>query len=267
MKSKYCFTFAEAVNILRGDGSFSKQFYELGAYSYIPYQWYKGFYEYFFSRALDEEQDFMSWYKSDDTYHLQEIAKGLVDKLLITYGDYGCCSAYLRDDKDIYTSDDALIVYGWFKPFIRDFCLLLDEVYPRYATLLALYEDNKNKLIGKLQSETYTNGTNSSATNTSYNNSNSNKHIFKDTPESQIVITDDKYNSSSDFNEGADSGQNASATTGSTTGSATTTFDKDLIITQLDEVQQKYRNLVRDFIQEFRGLFFNLANFESDEED
>ena len=263
-KNKYIFTFGEVINILKvafSDHALNKRYIDDLVYYYRSVaEFYKDFYSTMFDPILDGEQSFMSWYKSDDSYKLQDIAKGLLDKLAWNYKDYGCITEYLNEDEYNFTEND---VYRWFTPFVVKFVNLFDEVYPRYSTLLGLYESNKNALIGKLQSSTTTSGQNLSTTNTSHSNSNSNSHIYKDTPESQIAIDDDKYNSSSDFNEGADSGSSSSSTGGNTSGTAVTNFDKDLIINQLNEVQEKYRNLVKDFINEFRGLFFEFnGNFK-----
>ena len=184
---------------------------------------------------------------------LTPIAKKMIDAVFLRY-EMECC---VRSNTIDFLSDKSSLDF-----FASHLVSIMEENYLKYVTLLELYEDNKNKLIGKLQTITETESSTSANHSDTHSNESSSQSLFKDTPETQIVVTDDKYNSNVTANSGADSGSSSGSSSSSGSATTTTSMDKDLIINQINEVQDKYRKVMRDFTNEFKSLFWEEANYE-----
>lgn len=102
----------------------------------------------------------------------------------------------------------------------------------KYLQLLKLYEDEKNHLLDKLENKTITDG----------------EHRVNDTPQNAGTghqnFTDDDHTSLWE----------------STDNTTTVTNDPMTIISRLEEVQNKYMNVLKAWCREFNSLFITPTN-------
>ena len=107
--------------------------------------------------------------------------------------------------------------------FIRSFATIYQCTSERYLKLLTLYNDTQNKLMEKLTNTIIENGSNRT----------------NDTPQNGGTFEDDEHTS----------------LYMSTDRTTTTTIDPETVIDRLDAIQNKYRNLLDDWVKEFKDLF------------
>lgn len=108
--------------------------------------------------------------------------------------------------------------------FIRQFAVIYKVSCNRYLKLLALYEAEEDNLMNKL-----TNTVNETGTNRT-----------NDTPQNGGTFEDDEHTS----------------LYMSSSRNATSTVDPQTVMSRLDEIQSKYMNIYKDWVKEFRDLFF-----------
>ena len=107
--------------------------------------------------------------------------------------------------------------------FLRKFSYTYVNTSDRYLTLLDLYETQKRNLMSKLS-------------NTS---SNSTTHRVNDTPQNGGNFYDDEHTSVYE----------------QTTISTNNAIDPTTVMSRLDEIQNKYMNVIKDWAKEFNCLF------------
>lgn len=112
-----------------------------------------------------------------------------------------------------------LLIEEYMKEWCYSFLSILRQTYKRYTLLLKLYDDTRNKLLDPIKSET---GLDSR---------------FNDTPQDEGAFDDATHNT------------NVSQTKGIVKN------DRDTIIERIDDITKKYRNLLHDWSDEFRGIF------------
>lgn len=107
--------------------------------------------------------------------------------------------------------------------FIKEWCYSfiarLRSTYKRYMLLLKLYEDSKNKLLLPITSES------------------SLDSRFNDTPQDEGSFDDVQHNTNVSQSKGLQKNE------------------RDTIIERIDDISKKYRNLLHDWSDEFRGIF------------
>lgn len=106
------------------------------------------------------------------------------------------------------------------KEIFRNFLQLFDVTAPRYVPLLQQYNANKTDPIGKISSSSV------------------GKTRFNDTPQDSGDFDDDSH------------------TTHITQSEATTETDSGSIMERLDALYKNWRSILRDWTNEFRGLFY-----------
>ena len=256
MKNKFYLSFRELDNVLNEAGQgYSWQDLKNGDYNFREEALFSNrFYSKYIVKYMPNYSVLLNFYDSETSNKLTSLGAKLINKVFIKFQNEGVCSV-----EDESTFND-IVNYG--EDFVYRFISTFDEVYLRYSILIDLYNDNLNTLIGKLQSVTETSSTSGSSTSTSHNNTNNRTDLFKDTPITSVVPSNNSYNTNETYSSGGDSGSSSSRTDSGSEGSATTTFDKDLVINQINDVQEKLRNLEKDFVKEFEGLFFELANYK-----
>ena len=107
--------------------------------------------------------------------------------------------------------------------FVKKVVYTYNFTSDRYLTLLDLYETQKRNLMSKLS-------------NTS---SNSTTHRVNDTPQNGGNFYDDEHTSVYE----------------QTTISTNNTIDPTTVMSRLNEIQDKYANVIKDWVEEFNSLF------------
>jgi hypothetical protein len=122
-----------------------------------------------------------------------------------------------------------------FKKFIRKYISIFNLTKDRYITLLNIYSGNKAKLMDRVKSKTTSSG----------------KHIFNDTPQTTNVSLD-----SSDYATNINYGEDT----------VESENDLNTVMSRIDEITSSYRNLMKEWTNEFAGLFIEPDNENSPEE-
>lgn len=140
---------------------------------------------------------------------------------------------------------------------------LVDYTYPKYSTLLKLYEDNKSKLMDKLAS--LDSETHSTTQNEQHADivADERKLKMNDTPQTEDVNSGfeaDQYVSEL-HKEKSDHSQNGnSSITGSGSITRSHSSDPTTIMERIAEIQNKYQNLMLKWLNEFDKLFIEEGN-------
>lgn len=135
---------------------------------------------------------------------------------------------FIQDDKDVIDTTE-------FKKFIRKYISIYNLTKERYIILLNLYSSNASKLMDRVKSKTTSSG----------------KHIFNDTPQTTNVSLD-----SSDYATNLNYGEDT----------VESENDLNTVMSRIDEITSSYRNLMREWANEFSGLFIEPDNENSPEE-
>ena len=107
--------------------------------------------------------------------------------------------------------------------FIRSLMTIYNFTKDKYLTLLKLYEDEKTHLLDKLENQTITGG----------------EHRVNDTPQNGGAWVDDNHTSLYE----------------STDNTTTVTNDPMTVMARIDEIQNRYMNVLRSWCREFNTLF------------
>lgn len=127
--------------------------------------------------------------------------------------------------------DDITITSAELKEIWRRFINVFNITAPRYIPLLEQFEANKSDPIGQISS------TSSGTTR------------FNDTPQNGGDYSDDEY------------------TSHITQTSATTSTDAGSIMDRLDALYKNWRSILRDWTNEFKGLFYAFEMGDSEDEE
>lgn len=148
----------------------------------------------------------------------------VVNNLFDGYQDWyiGFIDKYVRyyEDSVEPTEEEKEIIKN---KFLKKFSMTYNYTSDRYLTLLDLYETQKRNLMSKLS-------------NTS---SNSTTHRVNDTPQNGGNFYDDEHTSVYE----------------QTTISTNNAIDPTTVMSRLDEIQNKYTNVIKDWANEFNCLF------------
>lgn len=136
------------------------------------------------------------------------------------YARYYSCEIYRKELDFPYYQDASSPDSGERKEVFRGLIQLFNLTAPRYIPLLEQYKANESDPIGKI-----------SSTSTG-------KTRFNDTPQDGGDFEDDEY------------------TTNITQTEATTESDSGSIMERLDALYRNWRQILRDWTSEFKGLFY-----------
>lgn len=159
---------------------------------------------------------------SSDTTKLKPYLLELLKLLFARYYDH-----YVFCSDDEYKTNGELLNDNQFNMFLVKLINIVNFTYSRYATLLKAYNDEADNLMNGVK--TISDGTGR----------------FNDTPQNEEVdgvFVEDKH------------------TTNLTNSHAEVVTDVSTKIDRLNEIQQKYRNLIKDWLNEFDGLFLEEGN-------
>lgn len=115
--------------------------------------------------------------------------------------------------------------------------------YPKYNTLLSIYDTEASNLMDGINNS-YTDTRTESTTGSSSGN-----NRLNDTPQDTGTFTDDAHTSSYSENE------SEAESSLSSTFTHTATDDAEILIDRLDKVQNKYQNLMKRWVDEFKDMF------------
>lgn len=144
---------------------------------------------------------------------------------------------YARYHTHMVFSDDSKEDYGLnlyqnlqdkCDEFIGKVVMIIVQTYDRYAEILKMYQDNKAQLLASVKISTNSAG------------------MFNDTPQN---IQDIEY----EFGD-------VDHTSNITKSKQDVSSDVKPIIERIDDINRKYRNLIRDWTNEFEGLFLESEN-------
>ena len=143
---------------------------------------------------------------------------------------------------------------------IRDFFGKLTNImyytYDKYANLLSLYQNNANALMGKLQR--ITSGTIGNTGTQSMSGSTSDIRKDNDTPQGSGDFDDDTHTSF--LSKGSGSSSTTRTDNLQTSSSTTESWDSEYLMDKLKKIQDSFRNVMLDWINEFRILFIEGGN-------
>lgn len=206
-----------------------------------------------------------------DVYTPKALALTFINKLVARYKDH--YAIMCNDD-----SQETLIAKS--KEIFTKVFNLLDYTFPKYETLLGLYESKKGNLLDKLARtragtrQLSTTGNNSdqhygSGTDSSTINS---VDLHNDTPQTTDVVATISGNQYvSDLKKGQTTSSGTSSDTYTNTGSSSSNgtdqfeetegFDTMTIMAKLDEIEKQFSQLWRKWLDEFDQLFIEEVNF------
>ena len=183
------------------------------------------------------------------------IKKGnkLFKALIERYGDcYTVSFDKVYDFSDFQTIDTSSEKYLAGKEqeyqaitYLNKIINRIQLTYPKYNTLLSIYDTESSNLIDGINNS-YTDTRSESTTGSS-----NGKNKFNDTPQTLngSDLYDDEYASSISLNE------SEAESSLSSTFIHTATDDVEILIDRLDKVQNKYQNLMKRWVDEFKDMF------------
>lgn len=143
-------------------------------------------------------------------------------------------------EKNYENEADKSELQELFKKFMSKFMNILQFTYPKYSVLLKGYEDEENKLLGMLKRNSHIEG---SGTGTS-------KRRDNDTPQDSGTFEDNLHTSF--FTQGDDSNEMESDTTEE--------WDNEPLMDRLKRIQDSYKSIMLDWVNEFEILFIEGGN-------
>ena len=209
--------------------------------------------------------------QSQSTYLAEDTALIFINKLVSRYQDH---YAVICNDE----SEETLQAKS--KELFTKVFNLLDYTFPKYSTLLGLYEAKKGNLLDKLgrtragtrqlsstgsnSDQHYGSGTDSSTINS--------VDLHNDTPQTTDVVATISGNQYvSDLKKGQTTSSGTSSDNYTNTGSSSSNgtdqfeelenFDTMTIMAKLDEIEKQFSQLWRKWLDEFDQLFIEEVNF------
>ena len=190
----------------------------------------------------------------DNLLRVTDLGVLFFNKLFSRYEHHLCFAL-----DDIYLSTDTKMIKAT-NNFIKKVVNKLDYSYPRYSTLLSLYEDEKTHLMDGL--ERARSGSRSLAHNQANSNNQNSKQLYNDSPQSSDVIaTIDQNQFVSEITKGQVSDSGEVHSTGSDEFSETETFDTKTIMSKLDEIERQFVKIWERWLNEFDELFIEEVNY------
>ena len=154
--------------------------------------------------------------------------------------------------------------------FVRKLITIYNKSSDRYLALLDIYEAQKSHLMDKLQASTdiTEKGNNDSTTTRTDNlkNSTTSVHRVNDTPQNGGSWADDNHTSlyEETTNNGSNTGTQGtvvSGTNGRTINTSTAT-DPMTIMARINEIQDNYMNVLKNWGREFNNIFIYKGEYD-----
>ena len=143
-----------------------------------------------------------------------------------------------------------------FNNFRARFMNIILMTYPKYSKLLDLYASEEQNLVAKLSRTTEGNIKNTGTQGISGSNSNIRKD--NDTPQGSGDFSDDTHTSFLSKDNGSTSSTRTDNLNTDTESSET--WDNEPIIDRLKKIQDSYKSIMADWVEEFRILFVEGGN-------
>ncbi|MBR2651408.1 hypothetical protein IKD48_01125 [bacterium] len=180
---------------------------------------------------------------------LSSLALTCLNKISLRYKDHYCVSLKKEEEKD-----------KEFKSFFIKLANVLDHTYLRYSTLLNNYDTQKANLLNGLQRTR--SGTRNVSQNGEHEENSSNLNLFNDTPQTtDVVATIEGTQYVSELNKGTANTTGSNSTTGEDEFSETETHDTMTPIEKLKELENKFANVWKNWLNEFEDLFVEGVNY------
>lgn len=209
--------------------------------------------------------------KDGNYYQPKTLALTFINKLVARYKDH---YAVMCDD------DTENTLKSKSKEIFTKIFNLLDYTFPKYETLLGLYEAKKGNLLDKLArtrtgtrqlTSTGSNSDQHSGSGTDSSTINS-VDLHNDTPQTTDVVATISGNQYvSDLKKGQTTSSGTSSDNYTNTGSSSSNgtdqfeetegFDTMTIMAKLDEIEKQFSQLWRKWLDEFDQLFIEEVNF------
>lgn len=186
---------------------------------------------------------------TDNVYDYGENVLEFLNKLYQRYKNHYCIDILHESEKE-----------KAFNDLMNKVVNLLDYTYPKYSNLIDLYSSQKSHLMDKLsrvrQGQRDTEQDGESSSQGTY------KDLHNDTPQStDVVATLEQDQFVSDLSKGNNSNEGETHQIGSDTFNETETHDPTTIIERLNEIEKKFSQVWRRWLDEFEQLFIDVVNY------
>lgn len=186
-----------------------------------------------------------SWVESD---YVNELFYNLMNRYL---------DEYVFALNKLYTGVSlAYNEISGIRDFFRKLTNIMYYTYDRYANLLSLYQNNANTLLGKLKR--ITSGTIDNTGTQGMSGSTSDIRKDNDTPQGSGDFSDDTHTSF--LSKGTGSSSSTRTDNLKTESSTEEEWDSEYLMDKLKKIQDSFRNVMLDWINEFRILFIEGGN-------
>lgn len=189
--------------------------------------------------------------EGQETY--DSIIETLFNQVLARYQDH---YFYIGEKIDNFLAED------YEKQFAR-LLRIADYTYPKYKTMLDLYESQKSHLMDKLAQITAESSQSSQSENHSESDVENDTTKINDTPQDtdvQATFEGNQYVSELHKAQRNKSSQGASGVSGSGSVSRQVSSDPSTIIERLHEIDRKYNLVMFRWVNEFDKLFIEEGN-------
>lgn len=147
-----------------------------------------------------------------------------------------------------------------FVQFVLSFIFIAEQTGQKYATLLKIYDDEKDNLMNALEhstSETHEDESSSSAESVESSKA---RTRFSDTPELAGLYDDEKYTTNLSNGDVDSSGENTANIESSGKKEVVTKIDPMTIMARIKEIDDNYQNIMLKWVNEFDRLFIDGCN-------
>ena len=194
---------------------------------------------------------------------ITELALSLMNKLFDRYED----EIFLAFDEECKLTDEERQekLLTACRKRVKKLLNVLDYTYPKYSALLSAYETAKNELmagVGWSESESIENSQGSESSGSS---SNQNLLKINDTPQiketTPTLYDTDAFVSEYHKDNGSESHSEEASLSGTIERSKSIANDKETKIERLAELEKKYSQVWRNWLNEFDKLFTSEENY------
>ena len=147
------------------------------------------------------------------------------------------------------------------RQFISRFLNILDFTWKKYTTILKAYEDNKNKLMDRLQKIVDGEINNTGYQTNEVSNSGSETRRDNDTPQDSGDFSDDSHTSFISQGESSSSGLQTRRDGLKMENDVTESWDDTSIIERIEKIDYKYQLTMKKWVEEFSVLFVDGGNY------
>lgn len=201
------------------------------------------------SGESEPEQDFYNC-----TFKEDEDINKILNQIFLRYRDHYCIVA--KDDSETEFSKGE-------QSFRLKLLQILNWTYPKYSTILKIYDDNKANLMNKLSS--IDSETHSTSQSEQHNEiiGDERKMKINDTPQEEDIsggYEADGYVSELHKEKTDHTANGNSSISGSGSISRTHSSDPTTIMARIKEIEVSYSQVMKRWLDEFSGLFIEEGN-------